>query len=621
MPIGMRSRTSAHALVAALLAVAIAGPAGVQGGPIGVAGVVAGPVSGQSVDLGAALAADGTFVGIEGLTGSVDPAGWLLVSDLSAGEPPRFAQASQAKARKAKRGARRVGPAVVDGWEPVGSAPGSPAMNDWVLALAAKKKSTLYVGGEFYNVPTATGADALGTWDGTAWGAVSGNDLFDANPVSAIAVDGSDLYVGGPFQNAADIAAADRFVKWDGGTQAWEALGNGLNAPVRAIAVSGSNVYVGGDFTDAAGLAKADYVARWDGTWHAMGANPGNTNGALADRVNAIAVDGGNVYVGGLFTNAAGIQTADYLARWDGGSWSTLGSNPDGTNGALGAEVFALLYSGPSLFVGGNFQDAAGDTDADFVARWGGGAWHAIGTSAALDARVYALAKVGEDLYVGGHFLNADGIPEADRVVRWDGSSWQALGSNGSGGGAIPNTVYALAAFDGYLYVGGAFVDAAGMTEADHLARYPLEDVYRPDARVRQNTSGPYKGDGIYNANAKNQKLKIRGAGNTNVTFQISLQNDSGTNDDTFRVDGNGSGNSDFTVTYLQGSTDITRAVNNGTYVSAVAATGNDRTIKVRIRIKRSASTGEQLQRTITITSVGDPTKSDTVKVTAESTN
>lgn len=614
MPIGKRSLFSARFVGVALVAAAIAAPVEAYEGPVPVAGAPTASFDGGSIDLSAALAPDGTFVGVPGLTGSVDPAGWMLVSDLSAGEPPRFARTPDARARKTKR----VRPATVDGWEPVGSTPGNPAMNDWVLALTAKR-STLYLGGEFYNIPGAGNADGLAAWDGAAFSAVGATNNILDNTVNAIAIDGSDLYVGGTFLDADDDPTADRVAKWEGSTSSWESMGGALNAPVRAIAVSGSNVYVGGDFTDANNLGKADYIARWDGSWHALGQN-GN-NGALGAHVNAIAINGGNVYVGGLFTDATGDPTADYVARWDGSAWNALGSNSTGSNGALSDEVFALLFTGSSLYVGGNFENASGIGAADFVARWGGGAWHSIGSSAALGERVYALAKVGEDLYVGGHFTNADGIPEADRVVRWDGSTWEALGSDGAGDGAIGNTVYALAPFDGYLYVGGAFLDAAGMTEADHLARFPLEDVFRPDARVRQGTSGTFKGDGIYNANAKNQKLKIRGAGGTTVTFQVSLQNDSGTNSDTFEVQGTGAANGDFTVTYLQGSTDITRAVKRGTYVTPVAATGNDRKIKVRIRIKGSASAGEQLQRTITITSVGDPTKSDTVKVTAESTN
>lgn len=105
------------------------------------------------------------------------------------------------------------------------------------------------------------------------------------------------------------------------------------------------------------------------------------------------------------------------------------------------------------------------------------------------------------------------------------------------------------------------------------------------------------------------------------MTFQLSLQNDSGTNADTFTVLGTGIANGDFTVKYLQGGVNVTPQVVAGTYVSAVAATGNDRKLKVRIKIKAAASPNEELQRTITITSVGDPTKVDTVKVTAKSTN
>lgn len=613
MPIWSAGRMSVRALGAgmalAILAAPVSAHTGSSATPLGTAVADTG-----SIDLAALLAADGTFRGAPGISGSIDPAGWLLVSDLSAGEPPRFARAADAKGRKAGR----VGPAAVAGWEPVGSPPGNPALNGQVLALTAKQ-TTLYLGGDFFNIPGVGDADSLASWDGAAFDAVGATNNILDNTVSAIAIDGKDLYVGGTFQNADGLAAADRVAKWNGTTLDWESMGGTLNAQVRAIAVSGSDVYVGGDFTDAAGLAKADYIARWDGAWHNLGQN--GANGALADHVNAIAIDGSNVYVGGLFTNVAGDPTADYVARWDGGGWNALGSNTNGTNGALSDQVFALLSSGASLYVGGNFVNAAGIGAADFAARWGGGAWHSIGSTAALTERVYAFAKVGQDLYVGGHFLNADGIAEADRVVRWDGSAWEALGSNGSGGGAIANTVYALAPYDGYLYVGGVFLDAAGMTEADYLARYPLEDVYRPDARVRRGTSGTFKGDGIYNANAKNQKLKADGTGGTTLTFQVSLQNDSGTNADTFEVHGTGTANSDFTVKYFQGGVNVTALVTAGTYVSAAVATGNDRKLKVRIKIKPSASPNEELQRTITITSVGDPTKTDTVKVTAKSTN
>ncbi|MCS7062410.1 MAG: hypothetical protein RMN25_14795, partial [Anaerolineae bacterium] len=47
----------------------------------------------------------------------------------------------------------------------------------------------------------------------------------------------------------------------------------------------------------------ADYIARWDGAqWHPLG-------GGLNSTVLALAVSGGQVYVGGWFTDAGGPRT------------------------------------------------------------------------------------------------------------------------------------------------------------------------------------------------------------------------------------------------------------------------------------------------------------------------
>ncbi len=141
-----------------------------------------------------------------------------------------------------------------------------------------------------------------------------------------------------------------------------------LTGAVRALAVSGSDVYVGGWFQDAGGIPEADYVARWNGSsWSALGGSGGN--GALNGGVTALAVSGGDVYVGGFFTDAGGIPEADRVARWDGSSWSALGGSG---NGALapGSVVLDLAVSGGDVYVGGFFQDAAGNLAADLVAAY-----------------------------------------------------------------------------------------------------------------------------------------------------------------------------------------------------------------------------------------------------------
>ena len=72
-----------------------------------------------------------------------------------------------------------------------------------------------------------------------------------------------------------------------------------------------------------------------DANWVSL--NPGipGTNSA----VNAAVVDGsGNLYIGGYFT-FAGTGAANYIAKWNGSTWSALGTGMDNT-------VYALAVSG-----------------------------------------------------------------------------------------------------------------------------------------------------------------------------------------------------------------------------------------------------------------------------------
>ncbi len=183
----------------------------------------------------------------------------------------------------------------------------------------------------------------------------------------------------------------------------------------------------------------------------------------------------GDLYVGGFFTDAGGVAEADYVARWDGHSWAALGSDGAG-NGALKHGVAVLAPAGNTLLVGGYFEDAAGIQEADYLARWNGSAWSALGSDGAsdgaLNSAVRGLAEVGSDLYVGGQFTDAAGFPQADYLARWNGSAWSAVGSSPGGYPALAYPVQSLAAVDTYLYVGGGFSYAAGISNARNIARW-----------------------------------------------------------------------------------------------------------------------------------------------------
>ena len=76
---------------------------------------------------------------------------------------------------------------------------------------------------------------------------------------------------------------------------------------VCALAVSGSDLYAGGEFTTAGGSA-ANYVAKWNGSsWSALGSGMNNN-------VLALAASGSDLYAGGDFTTAGG-KLSTYLAR------------------------------------------------------------------------------------------------------------------------------------------------------------------------------------------------------------------------------------------------------------------------------------------------------------------
>jgi hypothetical protein len=80
--------------------------------------------------------------------------------------------------------------------------------------------------------------------------------------------------------------------------------------------------------------------------------------------VNSIAIDSDYVYAGGDFTTAGGV-TANGIARWNGTSWSALGSGVD-------TDVQSLAFApNGDLYAGGYFSTAGGEP-ADFIARWDG---------------------------------------------------------------------------------------------------------------------------------------------------------------------------------------------------------------------------------------------------------
>ena len=103
-----------------------------------------------------------------------------------------------------------------------------------------------------------------------------------------------------------------------------------MNGPVSALAVSGSNVYAGGIF---------HHGGRHRGQRHCQMEREQLVGPGLGDETArcsmALAVSGSDLYAGGRFTTAGGIA-ANRIAKWNGSSWSALGSGMNGVGCCAG---------------------------------------------------------------------------------------------------------------------------------------------------------------------------------------------------------------------------------------------------------------------------------------------
>ena len=353
-------------------------------------------------------------------------------------------------------------------WSALGSGLNAGMYGD-VYELVLAGNGDLYAGG-FFTTAGGVAANNVARWNGTAWsplGTGTSNGVGSTVFALALASNG-EVYVGGEFTTAGG-AAANRVARWNG--TSWSPLGtgvsNGPNDYVFALALaSNGNVYIGGQFTAAGGVA-ASNVARWNGTsWSPLGTGTSNGTNFF---VQALALaSNGDVYVGGAFTTAGG-AAANRVAHWNGMSWSPLGT---GTSNGMNDNVYALtVASNGEVYVGGQFTTAGG-TIANRVARWNGTAWNPLGSSLdnGINDGLFAVAVAGNgDVYVGGYFTQVGGVL-ANRIAKWNGNAWSALGAGANNG--ANNTVYALAvAGNGDVYAGGAFSTVGGMA-AGRVARW-----------------------------------------------------------------------------------------------------------------------------------------------------
>ena len=348
----------------------------------------------------------------------------------------------------------------------------TPDVNDAVHTLALSG-STLYVGGRFTSIAGQARSNiaALDAADGSV---TAFNPSANA-PVETLAVseDGSTVYAGGRFTmigglprlSIAALSARDGSATLTFNPAVTGSVGNGV---VDALALSGTTLYVGGSFTTIGGVPRHNLAALsvglpLDGVpIPGFDANPSRSGCAACGSVGALAVSGSTVYAGGMFDTIGG-QRRSYLAALNGATGAATEFDP-----APNGNIFALAVSGSTLYASGGFRSVEGSPSiGGQVRNYVAAVDTADGTVTAFDPNpngvVGAIGVSDDAVYLGGYFSSLGGVVR-NGIAALDARDGTVTpfdpDAKGHNGGTA--TVYALAVSGSTVYAGGYFAAIGG---------------------------------------------------------------------------------------------------------------------------------------------------------------
>ena len=286
------------------------------------------------------------------------------------------------------------------GWQPLLTGTNGP-----VRAMAVYNNE-LYVAGNF-TVAGGVATYNIAKWNGVSWDSVGSE--FHSGAISALTADtvNNILYAGGTF----GVLAGDpgnNIAKWNG--SAWSSVGIGVNSTIRALAMFQGNLYAGGYFTQA-GSVSVQYVAKWNGTsWS-------STYSGFDSWVYALTEYNSELYAGGDFSFASGAY-AFSIAKCAGGSWAPVGGGMATPGGPR--TVYALKVFGSDLYAGGQFKSSGGIL-TNGISKWNGISWSPLGSGingASLFPAVTTIASDSSGIYIGGGFANT-GTTVVNNIAKW----------------------------------------------------------------------------------------------------------------------------------------------------------------------------------------------------------
>lgn len=242
-------------------------------------------------------------------------------------------------------GAERAGLAELDPITGAATA-WNPQPNNWVRALAPAGE-TVIVGGGFSRIggQLRRNLAAIDRTTGlaTAW------DPSPNDDIEALIVKDGTLYAGGWFWTVGG-APREAMAAFDLATGALTEWNPGVYGTVLALAANEDAVYAGGGFSRVGGVPRQRLAAIDRATGQVLAWSPEPVGGVPSNRIQALALQGQTLYVGGIFTEIGGAQR-NCLAALDVRSGTALdwGLTPEST-------VWCMTSYPDAIYVGGGFH-------------------------------------------------------------------------------------------------------------------------------------------------------------------------------------------------------------------------------------------------------------------------
>ncbi len=380
-------------------------------------------------------------------------------------------------------------------WEALGDGVGAAFRERaMVKSMVLDGKGNLYVGGAF-SLAGGKQVENIARWDGRSWHALGKGTTGTHYAVLDMKMFNGKLVISGSFTKAGDVNA-NGIALWDG--RKWHGFAGGIarkgNLSVYSLDITPKGIiYIGGFFdTSADGSTPMKNVAVfYNDAWHGLGKGLGRST---TQGVNAVLVDGDDVYFGGMFAKQTGSPNVKQnFAIWN---WKkdftkepapktfrpksgspnakpAIKSELDDSHwffkfkGNIAVEPFDIIKSeiDNKIYFCGGFLEVGGNRDMHNLVKYDPrtNTWEQV---PGIDRRHSGFIRcMAEDkqgnIYVGGDFTSIGGI-KANKVAKFNvrTGKWSALADPtffeaNQTTGPDRGGVYAIEVVGDYVYIGG----------------------------------------------------------------------------------------------------------------------------------------------------------------------